>query len=168
MKKAYSFRLSEEAILAIRIQAKERECSEAAVVEGWAVSPPVIRSVNADDYCPHGISWAASCPKCESGPNEVSLPTPPPSDKRAMFESLKGKFGGKPDVSGLAPELLEPARPLHDVPQPGFEVNIEGEPHKVATYGKQIGLYYTGNGSPSFVGTISHEKMVEYWGHRIK
>ncbi len=163
MKKAYSFRLSEQAILAIRVKAAERQCSEAAVIEA--------------------VFAGSSNGRTEGfGPSDVgSIPTPAAilkdelviakDEKRAMFEALKAKLAG----GGKLSDLTEPVRLLDDqgapnMPRAPFDFNeaTSGEPHRVTQMGKKLGLFYMGGGEPAFNRFLAEGELEKFWEARIK
>lgn len=144
MKKAYSFRLSEGAVLAIRVAGKAWGCSGGGVIERWAVGPqePVAA------YGEPGVSGdLAGVVK----------------GKRDAFEELKAKFGGAHGKADIWPGSLtevthtEPVFPFRC--QYGDDVWVVSQT-KVG-YGYQI--------EGGVVGGVVPEPMIcELWEKRIK
>lgn len=62
---------------------------------------------------------------------------------------------------------IQPATSLLDTPRAPFDVNLEGEPHRVTTMGKRLGLYYIGAGEPVFSRYLQEGELEELWGKRV-
>ena|SRR5690242_12013327 len=155
-KKQCNFRLSAEAVLAIKIQAKERHCSEADVIESWATgSSGVTGNTVACDAAVAGSSPA--------------LPTIQKDEKRAMFDELKARLNGKPKMEELEPiRLTERTEDLQNVPQAPFDVMIEGEPHRVRQVGKMLRLFYIGGDGETPIRPLAEGELEKLWEKRIQ
>lgn len=154
MKKAYSFRLSNEAITVIRIKAKENGCSEASVVEGWANTLKVGKSHQPDVI--------------ESDFGHINMPKP------ISGIAPKGSFS-KEDLKALisggrkGPEVDTTGISLVDHPRAPFDLNIEGEPHRVAQMGKAgLWLFYLSEDGNRPVRPIAEGELEKLWEKRIK
>jgi len=83
-----------------------------------------------------------------------------------LKELLKsgGRIGGG---SHLAPGLLDstgaPAMPCAP-----FDVNLEGEPHRVTQMGKRLALFYNGGGEPVFARYLAEGELEKFWDLRNK
>jgi len=59
-------------------------------------------------------------------------------------------------------------RSLLDTPRAPFDVNLEGEPHRVTTLGKKLALFYIGGGEPVFSRYLAPGELESFWETRIK
>lgn len=149
MKKAYSFRLSDEAILAIRVAAKERGVSEAAVVEGWATG--------GASY--NGITAGFEPAKVGSIPTAPAIP--PTDDKREIFEALKNSqiAQGKPIQN-----FTEHTEEKQPTPYDGFRAPM-GDDMVVIGYRNKRWNYQIEGAESS--GLLPEKKVMELWEKRI-
>lgn len=96
-----------------------------------------------------------------------------PLEQAAPFIAPKGSFS-KEDLKAMirdgrvGKEGLPADTPLSDTPHAPFDVNLEGEPHRVTTMGKRLGLYYIGGGEPVFTRYLQPGELESFWEKRIQ
>ncbi len=152
MKKQFNVRLSAEALLALKVTARERQCTEAELIESWALAGS--SNGRTEEF---GSSDAGSIP----------APAANLEDKKARAMAALAGIGKKT----LAPDMLEPNRDdfdLMNIPKAPFDVNLDGEPHRVTTMGKRLGLYYLGGGEPLFNRHLVPGELETFWEKRIQ
>lgn len=182
MKKQWNGRLEEVAIQAIKRKALEWDCSAAEVVERMVLGV-------GSEYKVTAVASSVTSPQLDKkGEAKLAIQGP---DKRAVFEALKGKFGGDPDhhfktlpeeearrlgekefgpgyIAGLSTGMRFENKELHEVARAPFDVNVEGEPHRVTLAGKKLGLYYIGGGEPVFSRYLGEGEFEKLWEQRVK
>lgn len=147
MKRQFNARLSDFCIAVIAQEAK-RLGSQAAVIEDWATrfsGQPV--SGSKDDPIYGGdFKHVAKVPDLGVAP--------------------KGSFS-KEDLKALIAAkspALEPI--LRETPHAPFDVDIEGEPHRVTQSGKRLWLFYLGPVGPVAVRELRQGEMEQLWDKR--
>lgn len=123
--------------MAIRIKAKERQCSEALVIES---------AVLGASY--NGITPGFEPDKVGSTPTATAIHK---YEKRAMFDELKAKLASGEKISfgnyrsdvGALESAKAPAGP-----PPSFDVSISGEPHVVIIDRTGWARYYKSEDGP--------------------
>lgn len=75
-----------------------------------------------------------------------------------------GRIGGS---SHLAPGLLDSAG-NPNLPCAPFDINLEGEPHRVVRMGSKLALQYIGGGEPVFTRHLQPGELEKFWEARIK
>jgi hypothetical protein len=67
-------------------------------------------------------------------------------------------------------EIAQPEeiRPLSEVPRSPFDVNLDGEPHRVTIFGKNLALFYIGGGEPAYTRQLAPGELETFWAQRIK
>jgi hypothetical protein len=175
MKKQFNVRLSSEALLAIKVAAKENNCTEAGVIELWAGA----RIVLPPHFAPPGGADAYKDVRIQDWSN-VQLEGIPPkpttlADKKAAaMAALAGlKNSGTPIIGSAEMGLDEynaqlKTRDLHETPCAPFDVNLEGEPHRITQFGKRLGLCYMGGGEPVFSRYLNPGELETFWEKRNK
>lgn len=160
-KKQCNFRLSEGAILSIKIQAKERHCSEAEVIESWATGSSGVTGNTV--AC--GAAVAGSSPAL---PIKLGFIAPKGSFTK---DDLKAMIAGKgnPNPVEMYRGILADETPLQEQPHAPFDLNIEGEPHRVAQMGKGgLWLFYLAEGGNRPVRPLELGELETLWEKRIK
>lgn len=152
MKKQFNARISGEAFLAIKIAAKERGCSEAAVIEGWANKPKPQPFVVVSDVHPQ------------------------PTDKKAIFSQLKAKAEagtlGKEDLGRMLDDaVLDTQKGIFNLavndafPQFPFKIQQGDDIWLVGQRGPKF-YYQIEDGVGG--GFISESEVGKLWEKRIK
>lgn len=145
MKRQFNARLSDFCIAVIAQEAK-RLGSQAAVIEDWAT-----RFSGQPDKTPTPASDLV-----HRGPvPETHLAVAP----KGSFtkEDLKALIAGGPKVV---------TDNLHATPHAPFDVDIEGEPHRVTQSGKRLWLFYLGPVGPVAVRELRQGEMEQLWDKR--
>lgn len=164
MKKAYSFRLSDEAILAIRVRQKELGLkSEAAAVE--AIVLGVSSNGRTTDFDSAGVGSIPAAPATLKPSDGLVMPkgSMKLDDLKQLLKS-GGRIGGS---SHLAPGLLDSAG-NPNLPCAPFDINLEGEPHRVVRMGSKLALQYIGGGEPVFTRHLQPGELEKFWEARIR
>ena len=61
----------------------------------------------------------------------------------------------------------DPAVDLSNTPHAPFDLNLEGEPHRVTTSGKKLALFYLGGGEPVMCRYLVEGELEVFWEKRI-
>lgn len=138
MKKQFNARLTENTLLAIKVAAKEWNCTEAEVIERWANQKPQIT---------------------------VVAPAISANDKKAMFDALKATLSGNPHTQPLSFETDEPEEP--EGPSLPFDLSVDGEPHRIEQNGKRVSLFCMSSGEPVFIRNLNDGEWRKLWEKRI-
>jgi hypothetical protein len=93
-------------------------------------------------------------------------PTTLEGKKAAAMAALAGRHKIMPDARELQMGTWD--KDLHNTPRAPFDVNLEGEPHRVTTMGKKLGLFYLGGGEPVFARYLEPGELEKFWERRIK
>lgn len=103
--------------------------------------------------------------RCDFSPESVL----DKDQKRANFDRMKSVLAGGGRLSDLCEQADEIGKvDLNDVPRAPFDVNLEGEPHRVTQFGKRLALCYVGAREPVFNRYLELGEMEKFWGERIK
>lgn len=154
MKNVYTFRLSEEAMGAMRKLAKERGISTAGVIEWWAGGGFSTKStVEMLDTPPGKIP--PSLVHC-FGPVKIAEPTLAEKKARAM-EALANI--GKRPVEEV---------PLTNVPAAPFEYEENGEKFRVAEKGSVLGIWWIAEDGLRYQRALKPGELEQLWERRIK
>jgi len=147
MKKQFNVRLSSEALLAIKVAAKEGGCSEAEVIERWALRPD-----------------SATMGRLQTGPE------PQPANKRAVFDKLKamagdGTLGMVSGVSGVSLAEKDMSEPKPAGPVFPFRVQVGDDIWTVVNRGPKYAYEIEEVGTGGF---LPEKKVLELWDKRIQ
>lgn len=171
-----AFRLGEEVRAEIKRRRVEMECkSDAEVIErllgfgAGAAAGMEDEEARVEDV------------KEEAGLGGlVVAPAGEEEEKRKRFEALKAKLMGsvgqrfevekvetvaRIQVAGPSGNAEE-VRPLSETPCAPFEVVLEGQRHKVARQGSQLGLFFVEGAETVFVRYLAEGEMEKLWAVR--
>ncbi len=155
MKVRRSYRLDSLADAVIKRLAGERHCSEAEVIEKAVLgSSGVTGNTVACDAAVAGSSPA--------------LPTIQKDEKREMFEALKAKLAGKPQMDGLDPiRLTQKPVDLSNVPHAPFDFEQDCEKFRVRGERSGLGLYWLGEDGEQRKRSLEPGELETFWAKRI-
>lgn len=140
-----------EAIVAIKVAARELGCSEAEAVERRFLA----QGSSTAERQIHNLEVAGSIPAPATNGAADSLAVAP-----------KGSFT-KDDLRALiAGGGVQTAPTLLDTPRAPFDVVVDGEPHRVSTSGKKLFLFYLGPVGPQPVRQLADGELETLWEKR--
>lgn len=125
---------------------------------------PIQVPVTATDIHSIGV------PLVEKTPEELRdmvIPPKPTTLEEKKAAAMAALVGLKNHIkAGGSVGHLE--RELHDTPCAPFDVNLEGEPHRVTQSGKRLALYYLGGGEPVLTRFLQQGELEKFWEARIR
>jgi hypothetical protein len=164
MKKQFNARLSPDTLLAIKVKAKEWDCSEAEVIERWAAAKEPTQWAGASDriaYVPRE-THPAGLPD-----NEDVEVAPRPATPQGRLAVAMAALVSVSKGSHLAPGLLDAAG-NPNTPTPCFDVHLDGEPHRVRLIKNTRYLFHLGEGGENRLRPLAPGELETFWAQRIK
>ena len=152
----------------------------------WKANGERLRKMYANarkiEIVPAGLTHPVQYPKSAQSIHEIGIPVatrtpeelgdmvipPKPTTLEGKKAAAMAALAAATSGSGWAKQAARDLLPdLRNTPCAPFDVNLEGEPHRVTQMGKKLGLFYMGGGEPAFNRFLAEGELEKFWKMRI-